>query len=82
MSTNVNQTVTVSSLGFNKNLNTYPRRMLWDGGNYEFVDSGLRCMVRQGERIAEILTMSDGKKQYRLRRDSEQGDWTLLSVIC
>jgi len=36
--------------------------------------------VRHGERIAEILTLSDGRSHFRLRSDNHGGNWTLLSI--
>ncbi len=77
----VNERVVVTSLGFRKNLAAYPRRMEFQGATYSFIDAGLRCLVRQGERIAEIITMSDGKASYKLRSDDRGGNWTLLSIV-
>ena len=79
--TEVNEQVHVTVMGFKKNLTAYPRRMEYQGATYDFLDAGLRCLVRHGERIAEILTLSDGQAQYRLRSDNHGGNWTLLSII-
>ena len=76
----INEQVTVTVLGFRKNLVAYPRRMEFHGVTYDFIDAGLRCLVRHGERIAEIITMSDGKSDYHLRSDNRGGNWTLLSI--
>ena len=76
----VNEQVTVTVLGFRKNLVAYPRRMEFRGVTYDFIDAGLRCLVRHGERIAEIITLSDGKSDYHLRSDNRGGNWTLLSI--
>ena len=76
----INEQVTVTVLGFRKNLVTYPRRMEFRGVTYDFIDAGLRCLVRHGERIAEIITLSDGKSDYHLRSDNRGGNWTLLSI--
>jgi len=58
----------------------YPRRMEYEGRTYTFIDSGVCCIVRQGERIAQILTMSDGYKLYKLRSDAKGSVWTLLTM--
>lgn len=76
----VNEEVVVSSLGFRKNLVAYPRRMEYRGATYNFIDAGLRCLVRQGEKITEVITLSDGKADYCLRSYNRGCDWTLLSI--
>ena len=77
----INEKVTITQLGFKKNLSAYPRRMEYQGAVYEFLDAGLRCLVRSGGNVAEILTMTDGIRQYRLRTDNNGGAWTLLGII-
>jgi len=76
----VNEQVIVTAMGFRKNLATYPRRMEFRGTTYDFIDAGLRCLVRHGERIAEIITLSDGISDYHLRSDNRGLNWTLLSI--
>lgn len=76
----INELVSVTVMGFKKDLAAYPRRMIYQGATYDFLDAGLRCLVRQGGRIAEILTLSDGRADFRLRSDNRGGNWTLLSI--
>jgi hypothetical protein len=76
----INEQVVVTVLGFRKNLVAYPRRMEFRGATYNFIDAGLRCLVRNGSRIAEIITLSDGISDYYLRTDNNGGNWTLLSI--
>lgn len=76
----VNEQVAITQMGFKKNLSAYPRRMEYRGTIYEFLDAGLRCLVRTGEHVAEILTMTDGKQQFQLRSDDRGGKWTLISI--
>ena len=76
----INEQVIVTSIGFRKNLVAYPKRMEFRGVTYNFIDAGLRCLVRQGERIAEIVTLSDGDTDYRLKSENHDGNWTLLSI--
>lgn len=76
----INESVDVTVMGFKKNLAAYPRRMEFRGAIYDFIDAGLRCMVRKGERVIEVLTLSDGKAYYRLMSDNHGGNWTLLSI--
>ena len=76
----INEQVAVTQMGFKKNLTAYPRRMEFQGTIYEFLDAGLRCLVRTGSQVAEILTMTDGPRQYKLRTDNRGGNWMLLSI--
>lgn len=76
----INEQVAITQMGFKKNLTAYPRRMEFQGTIYEFLDAGLRCLVRTGSQVAEILTMTDGHRQYQLRTDNKGGNWTLLSI--
>lgn len=77
---NINEQVAITVMGFKKDMAAYPRRMEYQGATYDFLDAGLRCLVRQGGRIAEILTLSDGRANFRLRSDNRGGNWTLLSI--
>lgn len=76
----INEAVAITSMGFKKDLRPYPRRMEFRGTVYDFIDAGLRCLVRSGSRITEILTLSDGHAYYRLRHDSFGGNWVLMSI--
>ena len=78
---NINEQVAITKLGFKKNLSAYPRRMEFRGAVYEFIDAGLSCLVRTGDQMAQIITMSDGNSLYRLRSDNHGGNWTLLSIM-
>ena len=77
----INEQVSITQLGFKKNLSTYPRRMEYKGAVYNFIDAGLSCLVRSGEQIAQIITLSDGQSFYRLRSDNNGGNWTLLNIF-
>lgn len=77
----INEQVAVTQLGFKKNLSAYPRQMEFRGTVYEFIDAGLRCLVRTGSQVAEIVTLTDGISQFQLRSDNRGGSWTLLSVL-
>jgi hypothetical protein len=76
----INLPVTVTAVGFRKNLVAYPRRIEFNGNTYNFIDAGLRCLVRSGTKIAEIFTLSDGVSEYCLKSENNDGRWTLLSI--
>ena len=80
MTTPINSPVEVTAFAFGRNLRAYPRRIEFEGKSYNFIDAGLRTVVRKGECIAQILTMTDGLEQFYLRSDNRGSNWTLLSI--
>jgi hypothetical protein len=74
----INSPVDVTAIGFGRGMRSYPRRIEFEGTTYDFIDAGLRTVIKKGERIAQIFTMTDGANDYQLR--SEAGSWTLLSM--
>jgi len=76
----INLPVTVLSMGFGRDLRAIPRRMEFEGRAINFVDNGLRTTIQHGDRIAQILALSDGEQTFRLRSDNRGGSWTLLSI--
>ncbi len=76
--TSINSPVSITALGFGRNMRTYPRRMEFRGVTYDFVDAGLRATLQSGERAMSIFTMTDGARDYRLKSDGSS--WTLLSI--
>jgi len=77
---NINEQVIITALGFRKNLTAYPRRMVFRGLTYHFIDAGLRCLIFHSDRIAEIITLTDGEVNYCLRSDDRGCNWILLSI--
>ena len=78
--TTINSPVSVTAIGFGRNLRAYPRRIEYNGRTYDFIDAGLQAVISTGGRIAQIFTMSDGRQDFRLRSDDQGGSWTLLSI--
>lgn len=76
----INTPVDITAMGFGRDLRAIPRRMEYQGRSIDFIDNGLRTVIRQGERVAQILTMTDGESNFRLRSDNHGGSWTLLSI--
>jgi hypothetical protein len=74
----INSPVDVTSMGFSRNMRSFPRRIEFEGTTYSFVDAGLHATIRTGSSIKHIFTMTDGARDYRLRSDST--GWTLLSM--
>lgn len=77
----INEQVAVTAMGFRENLRAYPRRIEFRGNTYDFVDAGLRCLVKCGDIISEIITMTDGVEDFRLRRRADDNQWVLLSIM-
>lgn len=76
----INENVTITSVAFNKNLETFPRRMEYQGRTIDFIEQGLKCLIKHGERIAQVMTMSDENADYQLRYDQSNAHWTLLAI--
>ncbi len=76
----INESVAVTVMGFKKNLSPYPRRMEFRGVVYNFLDAGLRCLVRKGSHMTEVLTMTDGRAYFHMRSDNHGGSWTLVNI--
>jgi hypothetical protein len=60
-------------------LESYPRRMVYGGREYTFIEDGLRYLVQKGQELVSLFDMSDGQTQYRLRQDG-QNHWSLVDM--
>lgn len=59
-------------------LESYPRRMVYDGREYTFIEVGMRYLIRKGQELIRLFDVSDGQNSFRLRC---QGDhWTLVKM--
>ena len=76
--TAINSPVTITAIGFGRDMQPIPKRMEWAGRTYQFVDRGIRVISRRGEQVASTVTMSDGSQNFCLRQND--GMWMLLSV--
>jgi hypothetical protein len=61
-----------------KQLETYPKRMLVNGQEYDFMESGMRYLISKGQDLIKLFDVSDGHNQYRLRLDGQH--WTLVGT--
>lgn len=78
------QDVQVTSVYFRNNpgqqrLESYPRRMVVDGREINFVEQGMRYLVQKGQDLVKLFDVSDGQTQYRLRLDATD-HWTLVGM--
>ena len=79
--TTMNRQVDVTALYFTNNngqLKSFPKRIEYDGGYHQFVESGLQLLVQTASGVVKIFEMTDGHNNYRLRND--QNNWTLLAI--
>lgn len=58
---------------------SYPKRMIYDGREYTFLESGMRYLVRKGQELIRLFDVSDGQTLFRLRLDQEN-HWTLVNM--
>lgn len=77
----INKEVTITAWYFRnkKNLQSYPRRMEYDGQVYTFAE-GLRYIVQRGKNAIQLFDMTDGTSKYRLKFDDQDQLWTLVSM--
>lgn len=78
----INREVNVTSLYFRpgRDIKGYPKRMEYQGREYTFIESGLRCLIHKGQQLFEIFEMTDGHKDYRLKFDTAAQIWTLIGT--
>jgi hypothetical protein len=79
-----NQDIEITSVYFrggqtSKRFEGYPRRMVMDGREYTFLESGMRYLVQKGQQLVKLFDVSDGQTQYRLRLDGDN-HWTLVGM--
>ena len=58
---------------------SYPRRMVMNGHEYNFMESSMRYLVRKGQELVRLFDVSDGQTEYRLRLDGSN-HWTLVNM--
>ncbi|HPD99099.1 MAG TPA: hypothetical protein PLJ04_02555 [Candidatus Saccharibacteria bacterium] len=78
----LNQKVDVTALYFtNKNgqLKSFPKRIEYDGGHHQFVESGLQMLVQTTSGVIRIFEMTDGHNNFHLRQNPQK-DWTLVAT--
>lgn len=74
----LNQEITVTGYHFTNN-KSFPSRIEYGEHELTFAEIGLRCLVRRGQELIEIFTMSDGRDTYTIRHERANRHWTLLS---
>ena len=58
---------------------SFPRRIEdAEGRQFNFLENGLRVMVKKGQELVEIFNMTDGQNLYRLSFEPGKNCWKLL----
>jgi hypothetical protein len=57
---------------------SFPKRMVYDGREYTFMESGMRYLVKKGQELIKLFDVSDGQNSFRLRCENNQ--WTLVTM--
>lgn len=83
ISTFDNQEIEITAVYFRnrpgkQRIESFPRRMVLDGREYNFMESGMRYLVNKGQELVSLFDVSDGQNQFRLRLDGQQ-HWTLVN---
>jgi hypothetical protein len=58
---------------------SFPRRMVYEGREYNFAETGMRYLIHKGQQLIRLFDVSDGETQYRLRLDGSD-HWTLVGM--
>lgn len=77
--TRINKNVEVNSFYFTtgRSFKSFPASITLENQQYSF-KSGLQMMVRRGEEVVRLFSMTDGLTNYRLRQENDQ--WTLIGL--
>lgn len=81
--TRVDAIIEVTALGFRnkkdqRQLESYPKRMVWGDREYNFVDMSMQYLVKRGKQLIKLFDVSDGKTLYRIRLEEDR--WTLVGT--
>ncbi|MEK7059739.1 MAG: hypothetical protein AAB971_03215 [Patescibacteria group bacterium] len=79
-----NQNIEITAVYFRgdrdqRRFESYPRRMVMNGQEYTFLESGMRYLVQKGQQLIRLFDVSDGQTEYRLRVDNNN-HWTLVNM--
>lgn len=80
MNENVNEKVSVISSYNRENGIVFPKRMKWQGREFNFTKLPYYYKKRVGRNIIHIFHVTDGAMDFRLRLDTENLHWTLEEV--
>jgi hypothetical protein len=79
-----NQEIEITAVYFRnksneRHLESYPKRMVYKGREYSFLEDGWRYLVKSGQQLVKLFDVSDGTTQYRLKQDAGN-NWTLVGT--
>lgn len=80
VSVNKEVEITAVYFGGGRTLKSFPKRMEFDGHEYTFLETGIRCLVSKGQDLIQLFDMTDGSADYRLKFDTGKSTWTLLNT--
>ncbi|MDB5169458.1 MAG: hypothetical protein JWO41_814 [Candidatus Saccharibacteria bacterium] len=60
-------------------LESFPKKMVYGGREYTFIEQGMRYLVEKGQELVKLFDVSDGHNQFRLRLDNAN-HWTLVDM--
>ncbi len=81
--TRIDATIEITALGFRnkkdqRQLESYPKRMVWGDREYNFVDMSMQYLVQRGKQFIKLFDVTDGKTLYRIRLEEDR--WTLVGT--
>ena len=76
----IDEPVEVTAITFTKQFEPIPRRIEYRGRSLTFLGSGMKFLIKKGEKVVRLCDMTDGEASYRLRSDSFDGSWRLIAI--
>jgi hypothetical protein len=81
--TRINAAIEITALGFRnkkdqRQLESYPKRMVWGDREYNFVDMSMQYLVKHGKQLIKLFDVTDGNTLYRIRLEEDR--WTLVGT--
>ncbi len=76
----INKDVRVTALWFDRNFDSVPKRIEFEGRSYTFLDRGMRYCIKRGDHITRLFDLTDGESLFRLRQEVDSSAWNLLSI--
>jgi hypothetical protein len=78
------QEIEITSVYFRNNpskqrFESFPKRMVYGGREYTFLEEGLRFLVNKGQEFIQLFDVTDGQTNYRLRLDGSER-WMLIDM--
>lgn len=80
MAESVNEAVSVALWSNHKTRKATPYSLSWNGRRYRITTIGFHHVIREGQRLFHVFSVSDGSTFFKLLMDSETLGWKLIEI--